>query len=71
MMKCPLLREQYRETKEEEICEWADCLKEECAWWDSEVKLCTVLSLRLSIDSLVEFLGNIKDKMPHEEQFRK
>ena len=70
-MKCPLLREQYREVKGEEVCEWADCLKEECAWWQPELGNCIIYQLGMEIGTLGLFLEKIKDKMPHEEQFRK
>ena len=48
-----------------------NCLKEECAWWNSELEACFVVSLELELASLVEVLTAIGSKMPHEEQFRK
>jgi len=70
-MKCPLLREQYREIGKKEVCEWADCLKEECAWWDKEHKECGMLSLIDEITRLDYYLGEILKKMPTEAKFRK
>jgi len=48
-----------------------DCLKEECAWWNSELEACAIVSLELELASLAEVLAAIGSKMPHEEQFRK
>lgn len=70
-MKCPLLREQWREKKEEWISEWADCLKEECADWDEVNMCCGRRTLRKQVERLADILLDIKNKMPHELQSRK
>lgn len=70
-MKCPLLAIAEmgvpRKGKGPEI----DCLKEECAWWDRIDEQCGFLSLSHDIHWLRVTLQQIRDKMPHEEQFRR
>lgn len=48
-----------------------DCLEEECAWWDEEQKRCDPTGLAHWVRALIAQLWEIKEKMPHEEQFRR
>ena len=41
-----------------------DCLKEECAWWDSDREMCRVIGLDYHIALLTKVLLDIRDKMP-------
>ncbi|GAJ24745.1 unnamed protein product [marine sediment metagenome] len=70
-MKCPMLTMYAVTLKTPEEFKDRDCLKEECAWWNSEVAACSVVSLVLELSTLSEIMAGIKFKMPHEEQFRK
>ena len=47
-----------------------DCIKEECAWWDSEQQKCDPSGLVHWVRALIAELWAIKEKMPHAGQFR-
>ena len=70
-MKCPLF-ETNRGSADKATPPYArECLKEECAWWMGGDRVCAVTALAgklYDIDTLFEM---VKDKMPHEEQFRR
>ena len=54
--------------------EWGqafECLREDCAWWDEYFQRCDPTGLLPHIKSIEETLAKIKEKMPHELQFRK
>ena len=70
-MKCPLLIIARRGLESQFARPLDDCLKEECAVWDKENGVCGVRGIQLAIEFVAETLGNIRDNMPHEEQFRK
>ena len=44
-MKCPLLYGCWIARQRVEVPELADCLKEECAWWDKVMGKCAILCL--------------------------
>lgn len=70
-MKCPLLsmilyhREGYLPEG------GAECLKEDCAWWEQDLNLCAIKAIALELRFTQLRLADMFDKMPHEEQFRK
>lgn len=70
-MKCPLFGMagliNYSEVTQGDM----ECSKEECAWWQSELGNCIIYQLGMEIGTLCLLLEERKDKMPHEEQFRK
>ncbi|GAI74011.1 unnamed protein product [marine sediment metagenome] len=70
-MKCPLSITGELTADKEFIGAAADCLKEECAWWDRTAEKCVVLQLAFEIDKVSDRLERIWDKMPHERQFRR
>lgn len=49
----------------------AECIKEECGGWDKTQRCCGELSGTKALWTLVDVLDDIRDKMPHEKQFRK
>ena len=70
-MKCPLLSASITtEDRRQGYQEW-DCLEEECACWDKAREMCVGSSLLVEIALLTKVLSDIRDKMPHELQFRK
>ena len=70
-MKCPLMPDKDYSIQLEKHLNGGDCLKEECAWWNSELEACVLVSLDFDLISLIGALTAIGDKMPHEEQFRR
>jgi len=70
-MNCPIARAGQLARKQYDTDELSDCIKEECAWWQSELQNCIVYQAGMEIGTLCLFLEDIKNKMPHEEQFRK
>jgi len=70
-MKCPLfiMKGYYRAKLFDD--KTADCIKEECAWWDDFNKRCDFKSIRVALVHLVATLEVIRERMPHELQFRK
>lgn len=51
--------------------EFLPCYGTMCAWWQPEIGNCIIYQLGMEIGTLCLFLEEIKDKMPHEVQFRK
>lgn len=49
----------------------AECLKEDCAWWQVGDEQCAILNLTEGIALAAHWLGEIANKIPHEAQFRK
>lgn len=70
-MKCPLfMSARYKiGFKDREVIE--DCLKEECAWWISDIQMCSVRDIALELQTTQHRLQDMEHKMPHEGQFRK
>ncbi len=48
-----------------------ECLKEDCAWWQVGDEQCSVLNLTEGIADIAHWLGDIKNNMPHEGQFKR
>lgn len=44
-MKCPLKRSEIFIASDHSVYNPADCLKDECAWWQDAVDQCAILSL--------------------------
>jgi len=51
-MKCPLMNWESLHVMKTSTHEVADCLKEECAWWDRTADRCVVLQLAFEIDEV-------------------
>jgi len=64
-MKCPL-REVHMQIA---IDKWdwvsANCLEEECAWWEGPNIGCSLLLLSLRLGTICEVLTELESKMPH------
>ena len=69
-MKCPLLMPRWIGMPEVIKDSQVECIKEECAWWQEEIGNCIIYQLGMEIGTLTSFLEDIRDKMPHEGQFR-
>lgn len=70
-MKCPLTYKEkvsYYQGRDYGI---EDCLKERCAWWDDKFQQCLFFTATEQLFRIANILSDIRDKMPHEEQFRK
>jgi len=48
-----------------------DCLFEGCAWYIKDCGRCAILELALTHNLVIDALDDIRDKMPHEKQFRR
>ena len=70
-MRCPLLAHKTYIPDDWPMQVYEDCLKEECAWWQSELQNCIVYQIGMEIGTLCLFLEEIKEKMPHAGQFTK
>ena len=70
-MKCPLKMVRVEEPNTTPYYRTVDCLKEECAWWSKAVGACSILGLETSLSLIGAILLEMKDKMPHANQFTK
>jgi len=70
-MKCPLFVMGVLQGGPTRYLKNDDCLKEECAWWDAIDKRCAVVTLAGCLKSLLGWMQELVNKMPHEGQFRK
>jgi len=69
-MKCPLLCKELTPAEVEGSVFVTDCLKEECAWWDSTNSICALLQLSKSLYYMGLHIAQTEIKMPHFDQFR-
>jgi len=70
-MKCPKLVHHRPIPAGWEEAFFGDCLKEECAFWNTTLNQCDPTGLIPVLLKIEECLELIVKKMPHEEQFRK
>lgn len=63
-MKCPVRRWVFDVEAQQLIPEQLDCLKEECAWWVSEIEMCCIKGCLLNLATIAECLGGIEHKTP-------
>lgn len=70
-MKCPLFIATYGVQSTAMKSSGAECLKEECAWWDVPVKRCLWQNISEKLSFIYLELNDIATKMPHVEQFKK
>jgi len=70
-MKCPLFVTDYMLKVGEAPTHQADCLKEECAWYQKDLENCIVYQAGMELGVLLTFIEDLVNKMPHENQFRK
>ncbi|MBA7545293.1 hypothetical protein ES705_37659 [subsurface metagenome] len=70
-MKCPLSITGELAPDKEFIGAAADCLKEECAWWDEHGGFCAILKVSRHLEALGINAEELLEKMPHESQFRR
>lgn len=70
-MKCPRAVAEVWETGHKPQFVYGDCLQEECAWWDRTYERCDPAGLTHNFERLTNELIAIRNKMPHEAQFRK
>lgn len=70
-MKCPLCYCLLSEEEKRVAPDRAECLKEECAWWEDKLGKCSIRRIWIALQDIHEVLHDIEKKMPHELQFRK
>lgn len=70
-MKCPLLTIGIVNPSGLRKGKWNDCLKGECAWWDSGPDCCILKSATYILLALSQEMAEIKEKIPHAGQFTK
>lgn len=70
-MKCPLLKGSTDRYGGIEITPANDCLKDECAWWDNQDKRCVLATIAGCHKTIIGWLGEIANTMPHAGQFTK
>ena len=61
-MKCPLMVERLKQGAQYTEPVRQDCLKEECAWWDSVGQRCVTLSIYQELRLLVGAAGIIAEE---------
>ena len=66
-MKCPLLQAGWLMKDNVGTSSEADCLKEECAWWDREAQECALLSIGARLGTLCDAAYELIEKMPEED----
>lgn len=67
-MKCPLLQTGLYAGASPWSPDAPDCLKEECAWWNTFIGECAVSMLALEVNHLRAALQKIEYKMPPHVQ---
>jgi len=70
-MKCPLVFSSNVTGMGEQRFVFADCLKEECAWWARNIDECVINAHYRVFSSILNRLDSIETRMPYEGQFRR
>lgn len=70
-MKCPLLLIARSRVIEARVDRWTDCLKGECAWWDSDESQCILQTIAFTFGDVSKVLTLIHERMPSWGQFGK
>ncbi len=70
-MRCPILEIGWMQTKVGDKGQSSDCLKEECAWWDGELKDCLIMTVAVGLTGICGLLMKLVTKMSHVGQFKK
>lgn len=63
-MKCPRQINYRIDQGFYNVVDMGECLKEECAWWESNGGGCALPLLALRLGTLVDAIYEIKEKMP-------
>lgn len=66
-MKCPLLSAASVSCDARPARGEGDCIKEECAWWLEDVRLCSIRMIAREISTTKLRLGDINDRLRSEE----
>lgn len=62
-MKCPILpKTQYHDGKEEQVI-LADCLKEECAWWEEAQGECSIKTIARGLEYISTDITQVLEKL--------
>ncbi|MBA7592749.1 hypothetical protein ES708_34943 [subsurface metagenome] len=67
-MKCPLRFKELIEVDDAERWRGADCIKEECAWWEETQDVCSVKNMGRMLGYMSLDLTQILDKLPPAEE---
>lgn len=62
-MKCPIRYNVWVDKDNKPILLDQDCLKEECAWWDSDLTRCVMLSIPTYLNTLDRSLNNLAKEL--------
>lgn len=62
-MKCPLRSTSVVKIDERLSPVMGDCLQEECAWWEDDLRICAIKEIALELRYAQQRLGDINDKM--------
>ena len=62
-MKCPIRYNVWVDTNNKPILLDQDCLKEECALWQSQWKLCDIHSISYDLDRIADALEFIREAL--------
>lgn len=62
-MKCPILPAESWSAENPSSMAPADCLREECAWWEQVLKLCAIKELALELRYAQQRIADIAVKV--------
>ncbi len=62
-MKCPLMPDKNYGAQLERTMATGDCIKEECAWWDSIIQECLIYALHTDLAAIHARLGDIAKEL--------
>jgi len=63
-MKCPVRARLFVRGADTHIESTMDCLKEECAWWNSQEEECALITVGKTLSILADHIANIEVKLP-------
>ncbi|MBA7707090.1 hypothetical protein ES703_115955 [subsurface metagenome] len=70
-MKCPLRPFEKGDRYSKDGAYGTACIKEDCAWWDKDQEQCAVMLISTGLWVISQELRELKEKVPHEGQFRR
>jgi hypothetical protein len=62
-MKCPLLTDKNYSAQLERPLRDGDCIRDDCAWWDTNRDCCRIVSIEENLQESTINLGNIAKEL--------
>ena len=70
-MKCPLFIVGNNAQPDPEQLGNDDCIREECAWWNPSLELCSMRTISWTLAAFKNIMDKLLEKMPQDKRTRR